>query len=434
MTFTARRNAPYSVRIAAIALAAALPVSALALNLSGSAIPVAAAAEARPAVINAPFATKADAEKDGYITTNKAGWRQFIYQDDGSRFNRMEELKVYSPSMDRDIPIVTIRAEKDPANAPTIYLLNGADGGTGRANWLQQTSAIDFYGKKIGNVNVVIPMDGAFSYYTDWQQESVLDKDASGKGGKQMWETFLTAELPGAMEQGHFKTSNPQRAIVGMSMSASSVLVYAENHPGLYSSIASYSGCPATTGMAAAGVDIVLDRGKSTYEQMWGDRTGEVAMRNDAFVNVAKMRDQQNVYISAGTGLMGEHDMPSGDRLLGNPIGSLTPAVEGGPIEAATNVCTQMFRAATENVGMTPERNNIVYNFRTTGTHQWGYWQDDMFQSWPVLARGLGFDVAEAQGIANDAAAEYLASHQGVGTAGSTPAIEAALAAANQEQ
>lgn len=434
MTLPARRNARHSARIAAMVLAAALPVSTLTLNLGGTYLPSAAAAEVSPAIISAPFASQADAEKAGYVSTTKAGWRQFVYQEDGSRFNRMEELRVYSPSMDRDIPIVTIRALNDPENAPTVYLLNGADGGTGRANWLQQTSAIDFYGKKVGNVNVVIPMDGAFSYYTDWQQESVLDKDATGKGRKQMWETFLTAELPGAMEQGHLKTSSDKRAIVGMSMSASSVLVFGENHPGLYDSIASYSGCPATTGAAAVGVDVVLDRGKSTYEQMWGDRNGEVAFRNDAVVNVAKLREQKNVYISAATGLMGEHDMPSGDRLLGNPIGSITPAIEGGPIEATTNICTQIFRAAAEEAGITPESNNFVYNFRNTGTHQWGYWQDDMFQSWPVLAAGLGFDPADAQMKADAAAAEYLATHQGVGTAGSMPAIEAAIAAQNQEQ
>ena len=30
------------------------------------------------------------------------------------------------------------------------------------------------------------------------------------------------------------------------------------------------------------------------------------------------------------------------------------------------------------------------WNFHATGTHQWGYWTDDMYQSWPTLAAGLG--------------------------------------------
>ena len=47
-----------------------------------------------------------------------------------------------------------------------------------------QTDIVDFYMDK--NVNVVIPMAGKFSYYTDW------DQDVEALGGKQTGETFLT--------------------------------------------------------------------------------------------------------------------------------------------------------------------------------------------------------------------------------------------------
>ena len=448
-THAARRVAPRSVRVAAAALVAALPLTAVAVNYSGT-TPVASAEEGAvaPAVVNPAFATRADAEANKYVPEDEAGWRQWVYRQEdetnedgtpkpnggkaGQRYGRMEELAVTSPSMgNRQIPVVTIRAKDNPENAPTVYLLNGADGGTGRANWLQQTSAIEFYGNEVGNVNVVIPMAGAFSYYTDWEQSHpTLDKDGKNVGTRQMWETFLTKELPGAMEKNHFNTTSEKRAIIGMSMSASSVLVYGEQNPGLYDAIASYSGCPATTGVAEIGVDQVVQRGNATYEQMWGPRGGEVALRNDAQVNVARLKDQPNIYISAGTGLMGEHDVPSGDRLRGNPVGSITPAVEGGVIEGATNVCTHTFKAAAEKAGV----NHIEYNFRNTGTHQWGYWQDDMFGSWPTIARGLGFDEAQAVATRDKAAATYLDNNQGIGNAGSLPLLTDAFRQAQEEQ
>lgn len=436
-THAARRVAPRSVRVAAAALVAALPLTAVAVNYSGT-TPVASAEEGAvaPAVVNPAFATRADAEANKYVPEDEAGWRQWVYRQEdetnedgtpkpnggkaGQRYGRMEELAVTSPSMgNRQIPVVTIRAKDNPENAPTIYLLNGADGGTGRANWLQQTSAIEFYGNELGNVNVVIPMAGAFSYYTDWESEHpTLDKDGNGIGSKQMWETFLTKELPGAMEgaNGHFKSTSDKRAIIGMSMSASSVLVYGEQNPGLYDAIASYSGCPATTGVAEIGVDQVVQRGNATYEQMWGPRGGEVALRNDAQVNVARLKDQPNIYISAGTGLMGEHDVPSGDILRGNALGSVTPAVEGGVIEAATNNCTHAFKAKADQAGINQANNNLVFDFHPTGTHQWGYWQDDMINSWPTIAAGLGLGEG-AQQLSDEYATEYRADHQGVGSA-----------------
>ncbi|WP_066589794.1 MULTISPECIES: alpha/beta hydrolase [Corynebacterium] len=411
-----------SLRIAATALAATLPVWAVTAG-PGGVVPTAAAqpgqeasASAEPAVVDGPFDSREAAEKTNYVPAEEAAWRNHVYSDTG-RLDKMEEYKVHSPSMNRDIPVVVIRADNDVVNPPTLYLLNGADGGTGLANWLEQTTAADFYGNRVGSVNVVIPMSGAFSYYTDWEQPSAL-----AGGGVQKWETFLTGELPGPMEK-KLGTTNQHRAIVGMSMSASSVLVYAEQHQNLYDAVASYSGCPATSGAAASTVDVVLDRGNATYEEMWGDRNGETARRNDALLNVDKLSGQKNIYISSSSGLMGEHDVPSGDRLRGNPVGSVTPAVEGGAIEAVSNVCTHAFKAAADKAGIDSDRNNINWNFRDTGTHQWGYWQDDMFLSWPTLAAGLGLDTGEAEKKARQAAEDYLAANPGVGAAGSVPLL-----------
>ncbi|MGN0097481.1 MAG: alpha/beta hydrolase [Corynebacterium sp.] len=433
-------------RVTAAAVATALPLSVMSVlgtgaAFAGEAQPAAAptsTGDGRPdsdfrngATVNNPFPTRAAAEGANYIDESKAAWRDHIYQaKDGSneeensswkagdRYKRMEERMVHSKAMDRDIPIVTIRAKNNPETAPMIYLLNGADGGEGAANWLRQTNAVDFYGNQIGNVNVVIPMEGAFSYYTDWQQPNqTLDKG----GNKQAWETFLVQELPGPMESA-LGTSNPNRSIIGMSMTGSTTLVYGEKYSGFYDSVGAYSGCAATSGEMARTVDIVLDRGSATYEQMWGDRNGATALENDALVNAADLKDQKNIYVSSSSGLMGEHDVPSGDRLNGFLPGSITPAVEGGAIEAVTNACTHMLKSTTDAEGITQASNNLVYNFRNTGTHQWGYWQDDMFDSWPTISEGL-FPGNGAKAVEQRDAgkADYLKKNPGMGAKGSTP-------------
>lgn len=457
-------------RVAAAAIATALPLSVISVTpaLVGVAqgqtevvaqeASSAPASDVAPAEIRKNFETRADADADKYVAEDDSSWRKWVYQENGDVYNRMEELKVYSPSMEREIPFVTIRArEGDDDNSiagpqsddegqdiPTIYLLNGADGGEGIANWLQQTNAIDFYGNQIGNVNVVIPMAGAFSYYTDWEEPNAnLDKDGHGNGGKQMWETFLTKELPGPMED-HLGAAKPgandaNRALIGMSMTASTALVYGQQNPGFYNSIASYSGCPATSGAWEPTVQIVLDRAPAQYEEMWGNPNGEVAKRNDALLNADKLAGQHNVYVSNGSGLMGEHDVPSGDRLNGNLLGSITPATDGGVIEGMTSWCTHLLKAETDKAGITQSSNNLVYNFRNTGTHQWGYWQDDMFDSWPVISEGIfpGQGEQARQQVA-EAKAAYLKENPGAGNAGSTPvsslpSLQDITEAANEE-
>ena len=416
-------------RVAAAAVAAVLPLSVLGASpavadessvASGQTSAVPTSAFSGTADIVTRFDSRSEAEGDGYVGESKAGWRDYVYDaDGGARFERMEELKVTSEAMDgREIPVVTIRAKSE--NAPTIYLLNGADGGEGGANWLKQTTAVDFYGKRTSDVNVVIPMAGRMSYYTDWQQENeTLDTDGNGNGSTQMWETFLTQELPGPIES-HLG-ANDKRAIIGMSMTGSTSLVYAQKYPGFYDAVGAYSGCAATSGRFSAATQLILDRGNASFEQMWGDPNGSVARENDALVNADKLSDQHNIYVSSGTGLLGEHDVTSGDVLNGNGIGMIVPMTEGFAIEAGSNVCTQLLKSTTDQAGITEDSNNLVYNLHPTGTHQWAYWQDDMFESWPVIAKGLGFNEDDARGQTEKAKADYLEANPGRGAEGSTP-------------
>lgn len=279
---------------------------------------------------------------------------------------------VRSSSMGEDIPFYVLRPRENPAGAPTLYLLNGAGGGEDGANWLAQTDADEFFdGKK---VNVVIPEKGRGSYYTDWLRHD-------GKIGKPQWETFLTKELPGPLDAA--LASNGRNAIAGLSMSGTSVFNLAIAAPGLYRSVASYSGCALTStpeGQAAVR-GIVYMAAQADAGNMWGPVTSRGWVRNDPYVNAAKLRGTE-IYLSSGSGLPGKYDTPQGQAPDAPPL--YDQILVGGALEAATRYCTTRMATRLKSLGIAAE-----VHLPPTGTHSWRYWRDELKRSWPTIAAGL---------------------------------------------
>ena len=150
--------------------------------------------------------------------------------------DRKVTISVFSPAMDRNIPLEVILPADNSEPRPTLYLLNGAGGGEDSATWQRKTDVMNFFQDK--NVNVVTPLEGAFSYYTDWvNDDPVL--------GRQKWQTFLTKELPPVIDA-EFNTNKVQ-SISAISMTATSVLNLAIAAPGLYKGVGAYSGCAETS-------------------------------------------------------------------------------------------------------------------------------------------------------------------------------------------
>ncbi|WIM68976.1 alpha/beta hydrolase family protein [Corynebacterium breve] len=286
---------------------------------------------------------------------------------------------VYSPSMDRDIPVAVVPAKDANGNridgAPTVYMLNGAGGAEQDADWLRQTEQLKFYQDK--GVNVVIPQAGAFSYYTDWVTE---DLHTPYLKGPQKWETFLTKELPGPIER-ELKADN-RRAIVGFSMSATSALLLPEHNPGFYDAAASFSGCAATSSpLENQYLKLTLQRGGATPEMMWGPMGSPTNRYNDALLNADKLRGT-DLYISSATGLASQTD--TAGYLIGqgaNPqaasAGAAVLQIEGGIIEAAVNKCTHDMKAKLDHLDIPAH-----FELRNTGTHSWAPWRLDMEKSW----------------------------------------------------
>ncbi|RVW06031.1 alpha/beta hydrolase [Rhodococcus spongiicola] len=289
--------------------------------------------------------------------------------------DRKVKISVYSPSMDRNIPLEVILPADTSEPRPTLYLLNGAGGGEDSATWQRKSDVMDFF--KNENVNVVTPLEGAFSYYTDWEKDDP-------KLGRQKWQTFLLEELPPVIDE-RFGTNGIQ-SIAAISMTATSVLNLAIAKPGFYESVGSYSGCAETSTWAGqSAIQTVLGvRGGVDVTNMWGPLDGPGWVANDPVVNAERLRGTE-LYITSGSGLPGPHETLEGPGINGQALALANQIIVGGVIEAATNYCTHNLarRLAELNIP-------AVVDFRPGGTHSWGYWQDDLHNSWPMIARSMG--------------------------------------------
>uniref|UniRef100_UPI0003696578 alpha/beta hydrolase n=1 Tax=Corynebacterium mastitidis TaxID=161890 RepID=UPI0003696578 len=270
---------------------------------------------------------------------------------------------VTSKALGYSVPVALIKAPTP--GAPTIYLLNGAGGGEDDLNWITQTNLIDFYRDK--NVNVVIPMAGAFSYYTDWQTPG----NPQGRGAG-AWETFLIHELPAHVEPALH--ASEKRAIIGMSMSATSAANLATRNAGFYTAMASLSGCAETTSVIGrAAVAATLRRGGQTPTAMWGPWWAENSRAHDPTLHAEALKNT-TVYLSSGTGIPWFDDTMFAPKFsdMNAVDAALTSAgimTEGSAIEAVSMLCTLRYSRALNKAGVEHK-----LNINPVGTHQWAYW------------------------------------------------------------
>ena len=291
--------------------------------------------------------------------------------------DRQQTVMVFSPAMNRPIPVQVIRAADTSHPRPTLYLLNGSGGGPNESGWDAQTDAFGFLRDK--DVNVVTPVGGANSYYTDWlRDDPVL--------GFNKWQTFLNEELPPVIE--NYLGANDSRALAGVSMSGTSVLNLAIAKPGFWQSVASYSGCAQTSdpiGHEFVRLTVENWGGGRSVENMWGPADSPLWRANDPLVNADRLRGT-DVYMSAGSGIpAAPHDTPSDRRVQEGRIPLPVQVAFGGPIEAAIHSCTVNLNNRLHELNIPATMDD-----RPVGTHSWGYWEDDLRTSWPFLAGSLG--------------------------------------------
>ncbi|HEY9311992.1 alpha/beta hydrolase family protein [Williamsia sp.] len=273
-------------------------------------------------------------------------------------------IYVYSPSMNRVIPNQVLRPAGNAAGAPTFYLLSGKGGGTDGDSWVAQTDYERFFaGKK---VNVVSPLGGRYSWYTDWRAADPVI-------GVNSWQTYLTHELPAVLDR-ELK-ANGRNAIAGLSMSGGPALDLAGQAPWLYRAVGSYSGCPSISspfGMAA--VSATVASGGANPFNMFGLPGDPAWVDHDPTMNPNRLRDKV-VYLSAATGI------PSG-----------APGLSAAPLFLGPSQVESITRGCTDQMAASLRRAGVAHTYRVfdTGAHTWGSFERQMRDSWQVIGPAIG--------------------------------------------
>lgn len=282
--------------------------------------------------------------------------------------DRWLQVFIRSPAMAATVQIDVLLPRAPTGPRPTVYLLEGIDSARPDQNdWTAQGGAVDFFADK--NVNVVLPVGGAGSYYTDWQRDDPVR-------GHQKWETLLTRELPPLLNSRF--DGDGRNAIVGISMGAQSAMMLAERSPALYSAVAALSGC-FNTGDAIGQAELryIVGTNGSDPDNMWGPATDPDWTAHDVLAHADRLAGK-SLYLYAASGLPGEHENPTTPDLA-------DVVIEGGAIEFGTRLCTDILRHELTALAIP-----ATYDLAPAGTHSWPYWRDHLATAWPVLAAALG--------------------------------------------
>ena len=266
---------------------------------------------------------------------------------------------------------VQVQWAKRGGNA-ALYLLDGLRARDDRNAWSFETNALAQFGND--NVTLVMPVGGESSFYSDWYSPS----NFNGQEITYKWETFLTQELPNFLAG--YGVSRSNNAVLGLSMGGSAALTLAAYHREQFKFAGSLSGYLniSAPGMREAIRVAMIDAGRYNVDAMWGPPWNPAWLRNDPFVFAPQLQGL-SMYISAASGLPGEHDRPVA------PIDYYNTA-NGMGLEALALSNTRAFQVRLATLGIPAN-----FSFPPNGTHSWPYWEAELWK-----ARGQILDTLNA--------------------------------------
>lgn len=200
---------------------------------------------------------------------------------------RVDTLRVYSPSMHKDIPCVVIVPDmygKLKADWPVVYLLHGYSGNY--LDWITKVPRLKQYVDEY-HLIIVCPDGGFSSWYFDSPVDSTM-----------RYETFMSRELVPTIDSlYHTEAGRAGRGICGLSMGGHGALYLAIRHPDEYGAVASISG----------GVDIRPFPDKWDISKRLGDiRTHRSNWEENSVINLVDSLKNGELAISIDDGV---HDI-----------------------------------------------------------------------------------------------------------------------------
>ncbi|RNE49992.1 alpha/beta hydrolase-fold protein [Corynebacterium alimapuense] len=256
-------------------------------------------------------------------------------------------------------------------NFPEVWALDGLRARDDESGWTIETNIEQFYADK--NVNVILPVGGEASFYSDWQEPD--------NGTHYKWETFLMQELIPILDNGF--RSNQQRAVFGLSMGGTAAMNLAQRYPSFFEFVGSFSGYLDTTstGMPLAIEAAQADAGGYNSEAMWGPLGSQDWVDHDPKRGISELKDM-TVYVSAGSGVDDFGDPESVATDVANSAGI--------GLEVLSRMTTSTFMSYAKAAGVEP-----ISFFRPSGVHAWPYWQFEMTQAWPYIANAFGLSTED---------------------------------------
>jgi len=267
-----------------------------------------------------------------------------------------------------------------------VYALDGLRARNDLNGWEIDTNVVQAL--MDWNINVVMPVGGENSFYSDWIAPSTFfgtGSAGSSTGSSQRfpyrWESFITNQLPSAL-QDRLGFSRTRNGIFGLSMGGSAALMFAAYYPQQFSYAGSFSGYlnVSAPGMKEGMRLAMLSQNGYNIDAMWGPPWDPRWLRNDPFVFAPRLRDNgTRLYIASGSGIPGVYDQPRSFVDLYN-------TANGMGLEAIALVNTRAFQVRLATLGY----NNVVYDFPPVGTHSWPWWADNVYRMIPDMSANIG--------------------------------------------
>ncbi|WJY97433.1 alpha/beta hydrolase [Corynebacterium fournieri] len=280
--------------------------------------------------------------------------------------NDVYEVVVYSHAMGREVKneVILPGGPDNDTSRPTFYLLMGADGAANGWSWRNSSDYQDFFQDKL--VNVVTPIGSVSSMQADWYRED----EATGRN---KWLTYFTKELPPLMDE--YFHGNGRDAIAGISMSGGPALHIASLDTERFRAAASYSGCPATSGVLGdTYVRQALKLNGADATKMWGLSSNPAWEAHSPVLHLGALEDTK-LFVSAAQGVPGEiDDTKTSSERIGPPVA----------IEAASYACSDYFVDQAQRAGL-----DVEWYPQVEGTHSWGLFEKSMRKSWGVIGPAL---------------------------------------------
>ena len=313
-----------------------------------------------------------------------------------------EYWRVHSAAMKREVILEVVPSQqKDAGPAPVLYMLDGVGAPEYNSGWNHQAKIADW--TRDDNVHVVMPTGAYASYYADWEKEDPTL-------GYNKWETFLTKELPGIVQEGlaarDHAAATDKAAVGGISMGGQAAMHLAATYPDIYDGVMSFSGNYSTEGeLAYQSVRGAVERPGGNVENMWGPRGSKSWKRHDTISHAAGLKNTA-VYFSAGNTVLGEAD-------IAHYEGDYFSMLLGLLLEAGVRESSQAFERELNSLGI-----DHRVDYAETGFHAWHTFRPNFPEGWDYIKPALYGDDVEP-GTGSPSATGSAGSSGSSGSAGS---------------